>query len=77
MCSSDLVAAGLAIGCVAALILTRLLRSFSQLLYGVTASDPLTFVTISLLLTTVAVMACYFPARRAVRVDPMRALRYE
>jgi len=66
--------AGLAIGVVAALILTRLLSSFSLLLYGVGASDPLTF-TVSVMLILVAVLACYIPARRAMRVDPMAALR--
>jgi putative ABC transport system permease protein len=72
-----MVLTGLAIGCVAALILTRLLSSFSHLLYGVGTSDPITFVTLSAALTTIAVMACYIPARRASRVDPMVALRYE
>ena len=69
--------AGLAIGAVAALVLTRVLTSLSHLLYGVGASDPATFVAISALLTAVSVLACYIPARRATRVDPMVALRYE
>jgi putative ABC transport system permease protein len=72
-----LAAAGLAIGALAALILARVLSSFSHLLYGVGAGDPLTFVAVSLLLMTVVVTACYIPARRAARVDPMTALRYE
>jgi len=69
--------AGLAIGVVGALILIRLLTSFSLLLYGVAASDPLTFTSVSVMLTLVAALACYIPARRAMRVDPMVALRYE
>jgi putative ABC transport system permease protein len=68
---------GLAIGLVAALILTRVLSSFSLLLYGVGASDPLTFIIVSLLLILPAILACYIPARRAMKVDPMVALRYE
>jgi predicted permease len=63
---------GVAIGLVAAWWLGR---ASSSLLFGVTASDPLTFTTVSLLLTAVAIAACYFPARRATRVDPMLALR--
>ena len=72
-----LAVAGLAIGAVAALILARVLSSFSHLLYGVGAGDPLTFVAVSLVLTAVVVSACYIPARRAMRVDPMTALRHE
>jgi putative ABC transport system permease protein len=68
---------GLAIGAVAALILTRVLSSFSHLLYGVGAGDPVTFVIVSLTLTGAALLACYIPARRAIHVDPMIALRYE
>ncbi len=69
--------AGVAIGAVAAVVLVRVLSSFSQLLYGVGGSDPLTFVGVSLVLIGAAVLACYVPARRAMRVDPMTALRYE
>jgi predicted permease len=68
---------GSAFGAVAALILAKLLSSFSHLLYGVGASDPVTFVAVSLALAGAAVLACYIPARRAMRVDPMVALRYE
>ena len=63
---------GVALGLVGALWLGR---AGSSLLFGVTASDPLVFTTVSLLLTAVAMAACYFPARRAMRVDPILALR--
>jgi ABC-type antimicrobial peptide transport system permease subunit len=69
--------AGLAIGVAAALILARILTSLSSLLYGVRAGDPLTFIAVSLVLGGVTVLACYIPARRATKVDPMVALRYE
>ena len=69
--------AGLAVGVPAALILTRVLTSFSHLLYGVRGSDAVTFIVVSIVLSGVAILACYIPARRAMRVDPMVALRYE
>ena len=65
---------GIGIGIAAGLLLTRLLQSF---LYGISASDPLTFIGVTILLLAVALAASFFPARRATRVDPIIALRYE
>jgi ABC-type antimicrobial peptide transport system permease subunit len=68
---------GVVVGAASAFVLTRLLSGFSELLYGVRAGDPTTFVLISSLLTGVAILACYIPAHRATRVDPLVALKYE
>src|SRR5690606_18728664 len=65
---------GIAIGLVAALVMTRFLTS---LLFGVQAMDPLTFVAVSTMMIAVALLASYIPARRASAVDPVQALRTE
>ncbi|MHC4565609.1 MAG: FtsX-like permease family protein [Planctomycetota bacterium] len=69
-----LIVIGLVIGAGGALAVTRVLRS---LLFGVTPTDPMTFVAVSLLLMVVGLVACYIPALRATKIDPMVALRYE
>jgi putative ABC transport system permease protein len=69
-----LVSLGLIIGLGAAFVLTRVMTT---LLFGISATDPLTFATISLVLLAVALLASYIPSVRAMRVDPMVALRYQ
>ncbi|MGH9762099.1 MAG: FtsX-like permease family protein, partial [Blastocatellia bacterium] len=69
-----IVFAGLILGCVAALGIARLIANF---LVGVSPADPATYAAVAIVLGMIALLACYIPARRATRVDPMEALRYE
>ena len=72
--AAGLIVGGLCLGLLGSVVLARFIAS---LLYGVTPLDPLTFAVVSVLLSTVALFASYIPARRATRIDPMEALRYE
>ena len=74
MQGASLAGLGILAGLATAFALTRLMSGF---LFGIQPTDPITFVGVSMLLATVAVLACYLPARRATQVDPMIALRYE
>jgi ABC-type antimicrobial peptide transport system permease subunit len=69
-----LIAAGAAVGLIVAAISTRLV---TNQLFGVTPTDPLTYIAVTGALIVIALLACYIPARRASRVDPLVALRYE
>ena len=72
--AARMVTLGVVVGLLASLGVSRLMAS---MLFGVNSYDPLTFVAVAVILAAVALAACYIPARRAARVDPMVALRYE
>jgi predicted permease len=72
-----LAGAGVILGAVASVLLSRVLPAFSHLLYGITASDPVTLAAVSALLLVVAAVASYMPSRRTLKVDPVTALRYQ
>jgi ABC-type antimicrobial peptide transport system permease subunit len=65
---------GIVVGMIAAWSLTR---AMAHMLAGVSPGDPLTYITVTVLMSAVGLLACWIPARRAMRVDPMEALRYE
>jgi ABC-type antimicrobial peptide transport system permease subunit len=69
-----LIAIGMALGCIGALVLSRAMQAQ---LYQIQSTDPWTFLGVVVVLGTVALIACWLPARRASRTDPMIALRYE
>jgi ABC-type antimicrobial peptide transport system permease subunit len=69
-----LAALGIAVGIAAAIALTQFMSDF---LFGVRATDPLTFLIVAIVVSVASFLACYVPARRATRVDPIIALRYE
>jgi putative ABC transport system permease protein len=68
---------GVALGLAAAYVLTKYLESLNSMLFGVQPRDPVTFGVIAVLLTVVALVACFIPAQRATKVNPLEALRYE
>jgi putative ABC transport system permease protein len=72
-----LAAVGVAIGACGALVLAKVLPSFSHLLYGVRATDPWTLLAVSFCLIVATLLACFIPASRAARLDAMKALRHE